>query len=330
MSGTAVAPGGMDESELRLFRDAIERATASLSGERLDEALEDIGWADAAAADGRAAVAVLFERLGAVAGSSAALGQVILGALGLPPVEDTAVLVPALGRSTATGGRGGGDVPAPVLGLAELRRRGHALVVEDDGDRTRAARVPVSELALRPVHGIDPDAELVEVTFAGPVEGWDWEVAPRPWEDAVAASRRALAHEQLGAMRTMLRLAREHALHRVQFGQPVARFQAVRHRLAEALVAVEAAEAAIDGAWLDGSPFTATVAKAVAGTSARTVRRHAQQVLAGIGFTTEHDLHRFVRRSIVLDGLFGDAASLTDEIGEALLRAGHLPDLLPL
>ena len=46
----------------------------------------------------------------------------------------------------------------------------------------------------------------------------------------------------------MLDLAREHALERVQFGRPVAQFQAVRHRLADALVAIEALDATLAAA----------------------------------------------------------------------------------
>ena len=48
--------------------------------------------------------------------------------------------------------------------------------------------------------------------------------------------------------RAMLALARQHALDRVQFGRPVASFQAVRHRLAETLVAIEGAEATLSAA----------------------------------------------------------------------------------
>ena len=44
---------------------------------------------------------------------------------------------------------------------------------------------------------------------------------------------------------SMLSLARQHALDRVQFGKPIAGFQAVRHRLAETLVAIEGAEATL-------------------------------------------------------------------------------------
>jgi len=113
-------------------------------------------------------------------------------------------------------------------------------------------------------------------------------------------------------------------------GRAIAMFQAVRHHLAEAFVAVEAADAALAAAWDDGTPLTAAMAKAVAGRSARTVSRHCQQVLAGIGFTTEHDLHLYVRRVIVLDRLLGDSRSLTRRLGEDLLAHRSLPSILPL
>ena len=50
--------------------------------------------------------------------------------------------------------------------------------------------------------------------------------------------------------------------------------------------------------------------------------RHGQQVLAGIGFTTEHPLHHYVRRALVLDHLLGDSRSLTASLGADLLRPG--------
>jgi alkylation response protein AidB-like acyl-CoA dehydrogenase len=128
----------------------------------------------------------------------------------------------------------------------------------------------------------------------------------------------------------MLQLARDHAVDRIQFGRPIASFQAVRHRLAEGLVAVEAADGALAAAWEDGTPMAAALAKAIAGRTGRTVARHAQQVLAGIGFTTEHPLHDHVRRVIVLDRLLGDHHTLTRELGEQLLETRTIPDLLPL
>ena len=88
----------------------------------------------------------------------------------------------------------------------------------------------------------------------------------------------------------MLALARQHALDRVQFGKPIASFQAVRHRLAETLVAIEGAEATLSLPGTDNPDLTALLAKAAAGKAALTAARHCQQVLGGIGFTAEHDL----------------------------------------
>jgi alkylation response protein AidB-like acyl-CoA dehydrogenase len=96
----------------------------------------------------------------------------------------------------------------------------------------------------------------------------------------------------------------------------VAAFQAVRHRLAETLVALDGAEATLVAAT---DELGSLLAKAAAGQAALTAARHCQQVLGGIGFTAEHGLHRHVRRVLVLDGLLGSARELTQEAG-ALLR----------
>ena len=140
----------------------------------------------------------------------------------------------------------------------------------------------------------------------------------------------ALAHELVGVSRRALAMAGEHALERIQFDQPIAKFQAVRHRLAETLVAIETAVAVLDAAWLDPTPVTAAMAKASAGRGARVAAKHCQQVLAGIGFTTEHDLHRYLRRIWMLDQLFGSSALLTKTLGEQLIATRTLPPLLPL
>jgi alkylation response protein AidB-like acyl-CoA dehydrogenase len=175
---------------------------------------------------------------------------------------------------------------------------------------------------------MDPDLGLLQVT--GEDIDTTAEVIAVEWASALALGRLALAHELVGASRTMLELARQHALDRVQFGRPIGSFQAIRHRLAETLVGIEMAEAALDAAWLDRSADTAAMAKAVAGRQGRTTARHCQQVLAGIGFTAEHPLHRYVRRTLVLDGLLGTAASITRALGAAMVASRELPPLLPL
>ena len=180
------------------------------------------------------------------------------------------------------------------------------------------------------MHGLDPDLGLVEVhgTLRGPVGS-----TPAPmvdWDAALAAGQRALAHELVGASRAMLELARQHALDRIQFGVPIASFQAVRHRLADAYVAVEASAAVAGTAWEQPGPLASAAAKAVAGRGAKLVAKHAQQVLAGVGFTAEHPFHHHLRRIRLLDGLLGDARTLTRQQGEQLLQARALPPVLPL
>lgn len=146
----------------------------------------------------------------------------------------------------------------------------------------------------------------------------------------LAAGRQALGWWLVGAARAMLTLARRHALDRQQFGKPVASFQAIRHRLAETLVAVEGAEAALGVAAAEPDDLSCMLAKAAAGQAALTAARHCQQVLGGIGFTAEHDLHRHVRRTLVLDGLLGSSRELTRDAGAVLRAKGSAPRLAHL
>jgi hypothetical protein len=164
---------------------------------------------------------------------------------------------------------------------------------------------------------------------AGP--GLDGELPLRPVRTGepvpLAAGRRALGWWLVGTSRAMLSLARAHALVRVQFGRPIGSFQVVRHRLADTLVAIEGAEATLLAA---GDDLGCLLAKAAAGQAALAAARHCQQVLGGMGFTAEHDLHRHVRRALVLDGLLGSARELVGEAGARLRRDGSAPRLAQL
>ena len=300
-----------------LFERSLRHATETTSGEALDAALAELGWHDALADDPRTAVSSLFELQGRSAVTSSALDAVLAVALGID-APGVAVVLPLLGLVAPPGG--GRD--AAGLATAAVDRAGAVVIGTADG----IVLVDPKELAIRPIAGLDPAMGLVAVSIAG--VGGTSQVGE--WTDAVAAGQRALAHELVGASRAMLQLARDHALERVQFDRLIAGFQAVRHRLAEAYVAIEAADGAAGAAWDDGSALAAAAAKALAGRSARVVARHTQQVLAGNGFTAEHPLQRFVRRALVLDRLLGDSRSLTRAMGEELLRTRQLPPMLPL
>ena len=164
------------------------------------------------------------------------------------------------------------------------------------------------------------------------VLGDDLPIHPVPEGDSAPSGpgRRAVGWWLVGAGRAMLALARQHALARTQFGRPVASFQAIRHRLAETLVAVEGAEATLVAAAAEPDELSSLLAKAAAGQAALTAARHCQQVLGGIGFTAEHELQRHIKRALVLDGLLGSSRELTREAGAALRAKGFAPRLIQL
>ncbi|OBA64967.1 acyl-CoA dehydrogenase [Mycobacterium sp. 1100029.7] len=148
----------------------------------------------------------------------------------------------------------------------------------------------------------------------------------------LAVGRQALGWWLVGASHAMLTLARQHALDRVQFGRHISSFQAIRHRLAETLVAIEGAEATLQAAAAgpDDPGLASLLAKAAAGLAAQTAARHCQQVLGGIGFTAEHALHRHIKRTLILDSLLGSTRELTGQAGAALRAKGSAPRLVQL
>lgn len=318
----------MEAAERALFESGVRHVTESASDADLDAALDDLGWTDALDADRATAVPVLFECLGAAHATSSALDWLLAAVLGTATGRP-AVVLPALRSCDPPGRVDAGRCMVEGLGTAALGRSGAALVMTKAPAGVAAFSIATEALERRPVHGLDPALGLFEVTGAFDVDPTT--DGPRAdWEGAVAVGQLALGSELVGAARAMLELARVHALERIQFGRPIATFQAVRHRLAETLVAVEAAAALLDAAWEDPSPVTAGMAKAFAGQSARSAARHCQQVLAGIGFTTEHPLHLFIRRTIVLDQLLGGGSQLTRQLGADILRSSTLPPAFPL
>jgi len=194
----------------------------------------------------------------------------------------------------AAGREGGGTVPLPFAGGSWV----------------------VWERTDQPSSALGDDLPIHRVAQGDPVP--------------LAAGRHALGWWLVGAGRAMLALARQHALDRTQFGRPVASFQAIRHRLAETLVAIEGAEATLMAAAAEPDELSFLLAKAAAGQAALTASRHCQQVLGGIGFTAEHELHRHIKRALVLDGLLGSSRELTREAGAVLHAKGFAPRLAQL
>ncbi|MGA8845246.1 MAG: acyl-CoA dehydrogenase [Nocardioides sp.] len=130
------------------------------------------------------------------------------------------------------------------------------------------------------------------------------------------------AAEAAGIARWCLATAVDHAKVREQFGQKIGSFQAVKHLCAEML---ETAEAVTAVAWDVASAasaddeqwaFAADVAQAVALDGAVATAKTCIQVLGGIGFTYEHDVHLYLRRALSLRALLGDADTAAARLTE--------------
>jgi hypothetical protein len=316
-----------DGEEYRQFERTLTNATAQHTGAALDMALDDLGWHDALAADPRTAISLLCELQGAANATSCALGYVFAHALGMATNRGNGIVLPPIGRWDPPGTVDGGDLAVQGIANASLAHEGSALIVTTTGARTVAVSVPTESLALQLVDGMDPDLMWYDARGTSVLADRNVETLAGDWASAVALGRLAVAHELVGTSRAMLELACAHARSRIQFGRTIGSFQAVRHRLAETLVGIETADAMLEAAWLDRLPKTAAMAKSVAGRQARTTARHCQQVLAGIGFTTEHPLHRYIRRSFVLDALLGSTISLTRALGTEVIMTSELPAL---
>jgi hypothetical protein len=321
----------MEAAERELLQKTVGEALAAVDADRadaIDAVLADVGWLEMLGAAHGDAVSIVFRSLGTVNGMGSVLDDVLVTALGLEPRASLAALLPAFATWNAPGTTNGA-MSARGLATGRVATADELLVVCDDGANRRAAVVPVSAAEVHTISGVDPNARLHTVRLQHSVTELEL-LDTRAWESAVAWGRIAIAHQIAGACRSMLELARTHALERVQFGRPIARFQAVRHRLAEALIAVEALDASLTAAIDNPGPMTAALAKAVAGPTARTVAAHCQQILAGIGFTAEHPFHRFLKRTLTLEGLFGSATEITLDLGRQLVAARHVPTLIEL
>ena len=133
-----------------------------------------------------------------------------------------------------------------------------------------------------------------------------------------------VAHEQMGGASAMMRKARDYALERRAFGQPIANFQTVKHRIAELYALVELARAnAIHAASRVGEEdfVSAAAAARLSATEAYdTAVRDCIQIHGGIGVTWEAGLHLHMRRARSLAIEQGSGWFWEDQLVSALER----------
>src|SRR5580658_4338954 len=150
-------------------------------------------------------------------------------------------------------------------------------------------------------------------------------------------ARAVLAAEAAGIAAETTEQAAEYAKIRVQFGRPIATFQAVKHHCANMLVASELATAAgwdAGRAGLGGGDqlsYTAAIAAVLASSAAIGNANLNIQVHGGIGFTWEHDAHLYLRRATAIVAVLDTeraAIEVTDLVRRGVRRAAAI-DLPP-
>jgi len=123
----------------------------------------------------------------------------------------------------------------------------------------------------------------------------------------------------------VIEMAATYAKQRHQFGKPIGSFQAVKHLLADALLRLEFARPAVcRAAWslARESPDArrdVSMAKALASDAAVEACRSALQVHGAIGYTHEHELHRWLNAGFPLAHAWGTAAAHRDRVARAVL-----------
>jgi alkylation response protein AidB-like acyl-CoA dehydrogenase len=169
-------------------------------------------------------------------------------------------------------------------------------------DGLRAAEMTFT--AVRPTHvlALGSEGELVQ---------------ERVLEHAIAF----MAAEAVGLMSMLLDASVEHLKTRRQFGQPLSTFQALRHRAAEMLVALEQARSmAILAAMMVDAPDvgerrkTFAAVKSVVGSAGVLVGQAAVQMHGGLGVSEDHCVGWALRRLMMIEMTFGDSDAWVNEL----------------
>jgi alkylation response protein AidB-like acyl-CoA dehydrogenase len=192
--------------------------------------------------------------------------------------------------------------------------------VARDGDSL--ALLPVERgaegLTVTPMPSMDATRKLYEVVFEGVTVadadalGADGD-ARGALGGALEVATAVLCAEMVGGMQWVLDTTVEYAKTRQQFGRPIGSFQAVQHMCADMLLLTESARsAAYYAAWTltENDPAARaaiSIAKAYCSDAYREVANRGVQVHGGIGFTWEHDLQLYYKRSKSSETLYGDA-----------------------
>jgi alkylation response protein AidB-like acyl-CoA dehydrogenase len=190
-------------------------------------------------------------------------------------------------------------------------------VVDTTADGVSARRLDV--VGPDPLHRVDlTDVAVPTDRILGGVDG-GMDVVDAMMSHGAAATCTAM----VGGAQAVLDMTVEHAKQREQFGQPIGSFQAVQHHCADmAIDLLTSRYLAYEAIWrlaegLDAATEVA-MAKAAVGEAYQRVVALGHQVHGAIGFTKEHDMHRYLRHATAAALAFGDSDFHWDRLADRL------------
>lgn len=266
---------GYDESLWRLLCEQVGAAALLVP--------DEFGGAGGSLGD----AAVVLEELGKVLAPTPLLGSMLAELALLAADEPDTDALERLADGTAVGA---------VVFDADYVINGDIadIIVAANGDKLTRW----TEFSAEPVASMDPTRRLARVApqTTGPL-GADPGIA-----DNAAI---LLAAEQIGAATRCLELTVDYSKERVQFGRPIGSFQALKHRMADLYVAVQAARAVVYDAISEPSATAAALARVAASEAFSTVAAEGIQLHGGIAITWEHDMQLYFKRAHGSSQLFG-------------------------
>lgn len=201
-----------------------------------------------------------------------------------------------------------------------------AILLEKDGEAYLAMR---DEVTLVAQASIDPLRRLFsvewDVTNATPLGKADWDLA----FDRAALFNAAMG---LGLAQRAVDMAVSYATERQQFGRPIGSYQAVKHHLASAQVAIEFARPVVMAAAAEiaardvQARARVSHAKIVALEAAETAARASIQVHGAMGYSWEVDVHLFLKRALALAQSWGSPACHRARIAARIFTQPMGPD----
>ena len=151
-------------------------------------------------------------------------------------------------------------------------------------------------------------------------EGKGWEIVEKVSKVATVAACAYLVGLSQMDFDTTLNYAKE----RVQFGRPIGSFQAIQHKLADAIIDVDGSRfITYKAAWSltegeDDTDLMISMAKAWASDASRRVVAHGQQIHGGIGFTKEYKIQLYFRRQKWMELMWGDADYHREKVAQLM------------